>query len=189
MKKFLVLMCVLSLFLAAPAYSASISETGMRQGDLVRLLKSLKSVALNGALASAGMTSNFHTTQGATARTTYPIGYKVNGVLYGFPATSNMYLPIASAQAVSTYCRYLFTIDPSRIIKVTKGKDAASTDAAYYPAAPASGSIFGGALIKTSAASAFTMGSSSFTTSYLPFAPVWYNLNAVSNERGLATLP
>jgi hypothetical protein len=189
MKKFLVLMCVLSLFLAGNVFAASITETGMSQGDLVILLKSLKAGVLNGAVSSGGLTSGFTALQGATAKTVYPMPFKINGILYSLSSTSNMYLTKTAVQAVSTYCYYLFTINSSGAVTVTKGKEAASTSASSYPAAPSGGVIFGGVLVKTSAATAFTMGTSSFSTSYLPYSPIWYNLSAIANERGLAVLP
>ncbi len=185
MKKFLVLMCVLSLFLAAPAYSASISETGMSQGDLVKLLKSLKNGVLYGALGSAGMTTGFHTTQGATAIQTAPLYYKINGVFYSKAATTNMYLTVLAAQTANTYCYYLFSVDSSGVVTVTKGREGASTTASSYPDVPSGKAAFAGLLVKTSAASAFTMGTSSFNNSYLPFRPVWYQLSTVGAGYGM----
>jgi hypothetical protein len=192
MKKFLVLMCVLSLFLAVPVYSASITETGMSQGDLVKLLKSLKATVLSGAISSASLTAPNYASNGATASTQSVFTYRVNGRFYtSFAASTNLYVTkVGIAQPVSTYCYYLFTINSSGVVTVTKGRHAASTAGAAYPAAPSGGAIFGGVLIKTSAATAFTMGTSPFTPTYLPGGyPIWYQISSVYNEPGFAVLP
>lgn len=183
MKKILVSVCIISLFFAVNAFAA-ITETGMSQGDLVKLLKSLKSGVLYGALGSAGMTTGFYANQGATADQTAPLYYKINGVFYNRAASTNLYLTKLSAQTANTYCYYLFSVNAAGAVTVTKGKEGASTTASSYPEVPANQAAFAGLLVKTSAASAFTMGSSSFSNAYLPFAPVWYQLSTVGSGYG-----
>jgi hypothetical protein len=189
MKKFLVLMCVLSLFLAGNAYSASVSETGMSQGDLVRLLKSLKTAVLSRAISSGSLTTLFGVAQGATAQTQSAFTYTINGRFYNMAASTNIWLNTTAVQPVSTYCRYLFTINASGKITVTKGNNSSATATTYLPAVPAGNAVFGSALIKTSAASAFTMGSNQFRATMLPFAPVWYQLSAAASESSMMVLP
>lgn len=183
MKKFLVLACVLTLLFACNSFAA-ISETGMSQGDLVKLLKSLKSGVLYGALGSAGMTTGFYAQQGATAAQTAPLYYKLNGVFYDRAASTNMYLTVLPEQAANTYCYYLFSVNSTGGVTVTKGREGASTSASSYPEIPSGEAAFAGLLVKTSAASAFTMGTSSFNSSYLPYAPIWYQLSTVGSGYG-----
>jgi hypothetical protein len=133
-----------------------------------------------------------YASNGATASTQSVFTYRVNGRFYtSFAASTNLYVTkVGIAQPVSTYCYYLFTINSSGVVTVTKGRHAASTAGAAYPAAPSGGAIFGGVLIKTSAATAFTMGTSPFTPTYLPGGyPIWYQINSVYNEPGFAVLP
>ena len=190
MKKFLVLVCVLSLFLAGNVF-AEITETGMSQGDLVRLLKSLKTSTLNRTMSSASLTiSTWSLTQGATAETQLAFNYTVDGRWYTFAASTNIYLTPTAEQAVSTYCHYLFSINASGKIQVTKGNDASATNKTYLPAAPKGFTVFGAALVKTSAASAFTMGSNQFRPTMLPNAPVWYQLSTeAASQSSMMVLP
>jgi hypothetical protein len=190
MKKFLILACVLSLLFAGTySFAASITPTGMSQGDLVKFITSAKEAILNGATTSGTLTSGFSATQGASAVTTTTINYKINGVLYILSASANIKWTPTAVQTAGTYCYYLFTLNSSGVMKATKGTEGTTAALAGYPAdAPASSAIVGGALVHTTS-TAFTMGTSSFSTSYLAATPTWYNLMAISTDVGLSVLP
>jgi hypothetical protein len=204
MKKFLVLVCIISLFLAGVpfAYSGTITETGMSQKDLVRFLSNVVTIVnelkadvnllryqnLTGTVSSAGLTSNYgKTTDVATAYMSSPIKYIINGNFYDAAASANLYIPTTAAQSTPTYCYYLFSINSSGVISVTKGTEGSATASLTLPGIPADTAPFGAVLVYA-AQTSFTMGTSTFEFAVLGNAsPTWYNLSTVNSGASAAS--
>lgn len=198
MKRFLVLVCIISLFLAGVpfAYSGTITETGMSQRDLVRFLSNVvtivnelkadynlaKAQLRTYALSNATLTALWE----ATAYTSGTLTYVIDGKLYSLSASSDIYITPTAAQSTPTYCNYLFSIDADGAITVTKGTEAAATASLTLPAVPANTAPFGYAQIYASS-TAFTMGASSLSLAVLPSSPTWVNITMVDSGTSAAT--
>jgi hypothetical protein len=149
---------VLNLVWVAGGVSAGdITSTGMSQKDLVKYLTNIKTAIKNRCYGNAGLEVNG--TTASLINIANAINFTVAGVFYTKSATSGISVT-ASAQAVSTYCKYLIGINASGTVTATKG-DEVSTDTAVLPALASTKAPIGYIKIQTSATTAFTMGTTS----------------------------
>ncbi len=198
MKKYIALACILTvMFVGIPLVRAgTITETGMSQRDLVRYLTNISTIVnelkadynlARYQLLNRSFTSGVLSSSGAvaTAKTTATINYTIDGNLYSFAASSNMYITPTAAQSTPTYCYYLFSLNSSGAVTVTKGTEAAGTASLTLPGVPDGTTPFGAVLVYASS-TAFTMGTSNLNTAVIA-APTWYNLSTVNSGASAAT--
>jgi hypothetical protein len=146
----------------------------MSQRDLVRFLNNVANIINNQNFIKAGLTSSGAV---STAKTTTATYYAIAGKLYTMAASTNMTIPPTAAQSTPTYCYYLFSLNSSGALTVTKGAESATSAGASLPAVPASKAPIGSVLVYASA-TAFTMGTSNMNTAVIS-APTWTDLNSV----------
>jgi hypothetical protein len=96
--------------------------------------------------------TNANTLQVANA-----FSYRIGNLIYTKAITDNIAMTAAAVQAVSTFCKYLVSIDAAGAVTVTKGTEVA-TDASVLPAVPASECAIGYFNIATDGATTFTSG-------------------------------
>ena len=177
MKRFFICACILALLFAGVSLgrTGTITETGMSQKDLVRYLVGL----LNANLTKGGLTSSGAV---ATAKTTATINYRIGGKLYSMAASTNLTFAPTAAQTVPSYCLYLFSLNSSGKLTVTKGPESSASAGAALPAGPANQAPIGSVLVYASS-TAFTMGTSTMGTAVIS-APTWYDLSTAISGSG-----
>lgn len=151
--------------------AGDITDTGMSQKDLYKLLRNVVKAINNGAYGNAGLTTG--TTTPAYIKTANSISYAVDGLFYTKAATDNIATATATAQAANTYCLYLLTLNSSGTLAATKGTELA-TDTAILPDVPASVAPIG--ILKIATTTTFTLGTTSLTASGV--TATFYNLRA-----------
>jgi len=96
-------------------------------------------------------------TNANTLKTQIAINYRIWGVPYTKAVTDNIAMTACAAQAATTYCFYLVSIDSAGSVTTTKGT-AAATDTCTLPATPANEVAIGAFKVYTAAATTFTSG-------------------------------
>lgn len=108
--------------------------------------------------------------------TTY-INYAINGILYVKADTDNIALTAAAAQAVSTSCIYLFTLNSSGTVASVKGDAVLTADITsgkeplQWPQPAANTCPFGAVRVDTNGSTTFTaattdLGAAGITDTY-----------------------
>lgn len=178
MKKILSVFLILSVMcLGSPAFAGNITSTGMNQGDLYNLLNNLSTSALTRSFTPAGVGIASQATTILTANTLY---YSIAGNLYSKTAVTHAVYGSGSStkqQAASTYCLYLFSLNSSGTIIVTKGSEV-STDTAILPALPSGYAPFGAVKVQTGATT-FTYGATALSNSLV--TDTYYNLSTMDS--------
>jgi len=106
------------------------------------------------------LTSNALIAEGTSANTlkiTNTIYYDIWGTRYSKAAADNIAMTACAAQAATTYCFYLVSVDSSGSVTVTKGTESTSDDC-VLPACPSAQVAIGAFKIYTAAATTFTSG-------------------------------
>lgn len=89
--------------------------------------------------------------------------YVVDGVIYSSASTADVTFSTTAAQAGSTYCKYLVSVDADGVYTITKGLEKSYTGLTKIPALPDGGCPVGYILIATSTNS-FTGGTSKLSS-------------------------
>ena len=84
--------------------------------------------------------------------------YCVNGLMYTKAITDNIVVTACSVQAISTFAKYLVSIEADGTVTTTKGADAATAALALLPDLPADSAPVGYFQVATSGAGTFTAG-------------------------------
>jgi len=198
MKRFILsLICALVVMgNALYLHAGDITSTGMQQKDLVQFLTNtttmsneikddydlLRRQILNRSFGNAGVVASTTTVNIATA-----FDYTINGVFYTKAATNEVALSANTAQAESTYCLYLLSIDSAGTVTCTKGANA-TTDTAVLPACPTPATQTPFAYIKvlTGSGETFTSGTTSVADSRI-VSSTMFNITTVNGGTTAST--
>lgn len=91
-------------------------------------------------------------------KTATAVDYTINGLNYQKAATDNITITAGAVQAISTFCKYLVSVDSSGAVTTTKGEDATTAVLALLPDLPADNAPIGYFQVATSGADTFTAG-------------------------------
>jgi len=163
MKKKLVGLLLVALLLFGGGFyvtAGDITSTGQSWADVYKLLKNLVTNVQNQSHSYGNISYNSTTPSGIDINNA--IDYSIAGIMYQKAATDYTAPTAATVQAVSTECLYLFSLNSSGTLTVTKGTATATTGGAILPDLPASSAPIGYVKINTSAAGTFTMGTTTF---------------------------
>lgn len=113
--------------------------------------------------------TNANTLQVATA-----FNYRIGNLIYTKAITDNIAMTALAVQAVSTFCKYLVSINAAGTVTLTKGTEVA-TDASVLPAVPASNCAVGYINVATDGSTTFTsgttdLGAAGITDTYVDLA-------------------
>jgi hypothetical protein len=126
-------------------------DEGRPHQNTIDLLKGL----LNRCFGKAGLAEG---TNAATIKTVAAVDYCINGAIYTKAITNNIAITAAAVQAVSTFCKYLVSINAAGTVTVTKGTSAATSALALVPNLPANSAPLGYFEIETDASTTYTAG-------------------------------
>ena len=157
----LTLISLLMLFVGS-TFASDITSTGWSQNDEYKLLRSLVANMQNRTLSPGNVTAG--TISATMFKSTSTIIYTVNGNFYqksimGEQTQKNLLV----AQASSTYCYYVLSLDQFGTVIVAKGNDSATNAGALLPDATPNAAPFAWAKVRTQYDQTFTFGKSSFT--------------------------
>jgi hypothetical protein len=110
---------------------------------------------LNACFGKAGLAEG---TNAATIKTVAAVDYCIDGLIYTKAITDNIAITAAAVQAISTFCKYLVSVDAAGTVTVTKGTEAATSALALVPALPASSAPIGYFEIATDGVTTYTAG-------------------------------
>ena len=110
---------------------------------------------MNQSFGAAGLTIGGTSTKIKIAAA---ITFRIAGIPYAKAITDNITVTAGAVQAVSTFCKYLVSINAAGTVTVTKGDDAATAVLALVPALPANNAPVGYVQVATDAATTFTAG-------------------------------
>jgi hypothetical protein len=124
---------------------------------------------LNRSFTSGAIAIGGTTTKVKTAAT---VTYCLDGVFYSKVATDDFATLSGSTQAISTFCKYLLSIDADGDCTATQGTAASSAATAMLPDCPASTTPFGYIQVATDATHTFVpgttaLGAAGITTTYV----------------------
>lgn len=118
---------------------------------MVDILTSL----LNRSFTAAGLTIGGTSTK---IKIAVALKYCVNGLMYSKAITDNITITTGAEQAISTFCKYLVSINAAGTVVTTKGEDAATAALALLPDLPADSAPVGYFQVATNGATTFTAG-------------------------------
>lgn len=127
-----------------------VTEASQRQ-DMQDVLNGL----LNRSFMKGGLAEG---TNAATIKTVAAVDYCINGLMYSKAITDNIAITAGSVQAISTFCKYLVSIDAAGTVTTTAGNVAASAALALVPDLPASSAPLGYFQIATDGVTTYTPG-------------------------------
>lgn len=129
---------------------------------------------LNRCFGAAGLAegTNANTIQVAAA-----VDYCINGVNYLKAITDNIAMNALAEQAVSTFCKYLVTIDAAGAVLLVKGNEAATAALALVPAIGDAYVPLGYVQVATNGSTTFTsgttdLGAAGITDTYVDLSTV-----------------
>jgi hypothetical protein len=132
---------------------------------------------LNRCFGAAGLAegTNANTIQIAAA-----VDYCIDGVVYLKAITDNIAMTALPVQAISTFCKYLVSIDAAGTVTLTQGNIAATAALALVPSLPADSAPLGYVQVATDAATTFTsgttdLGAAGITDTYVNLSSVVTN--------------
>lgn len=156
------LMLFIGLALGATAQAASVEELAVpREGD--RTLWTFVADTLDThAMAASGAAASLAELVIATAFSVVidNVFYTCANATYDISAMGNN--GTITAQPVSTYCRYVFTLDTDEDVDVFPGETAASAALAAYPSVDEGVCPFASVLVATDSTATFTLGTTNF---------------------------
>ena len=97
-------------------------------------------------------------TNDATVKTANTATYIVDGIHAAKTATDNVAIPAGTVIPISSYCKFLVSLDVSGNFTVTQGTYASTSAGAVLPDCPASNTPIGYFLIATDATHPYTPG-------------------------------
>ncbi len=100
-------------------------------------------------------------------KTATAVDYTINGKNYQKAATDNITITAGAVQAISTFCKYLVSVDSSGTVTTTKGEDATTAVLALLPDLPADNAPIGYFQVETSGAGTFTAGTTSLAAAHV----------------------
>ena len=178
MKRILCFICCL-LMLAAVANAASVDElSAPRQGDITLW-----------TIISDTLDTHCMTASGAAAATgdvivatafTYVIDnrlYSGGNDTHDISAMGNK--DTIAAQAINTFCRYVFSIDADATVDIYCGTPAATAVLALYPAIDEGVCPFSSVIVATNSTVTFTVGTTAFAT---PTSATFEDLYALPSQ-------
>lgn len=135
--------------------SFGLTPGGILLYDVLFCLTNLIKGVMNSCLKKAGLAIATTTTK---LQIVNAIEYVINGVFYAKAATDNIDLTAADEQAISTFCKYLVSIDSAGTVSTTKGNDVSSAADTKLPILPADQSAIGYIQVATDGVTTFTAG-------------------------------
>ena len=155
--------CLLAgLFIFSVAHAGSITNTGVGQGDLVKLLTNMTRAHNFHMVSSANLTRSETVTTDLNIGTTLDaILYVSSGNMYSMDASNNIHVvaPSADAQATGTICDYLLTFNHlTSVFSINGGNAETVTNNVKLPAVPAGGIPIGVIRLSTGTATTFNFG-------------------------------
>jgi len=119
----------------------------------------LRDVLIGLLNVSSGVPILAEGTNANTIKTTGTITYAINGIPQtAYAGTDNVAMTACAAQAVSTFCKYLVSINAAGTVLTTKGNDAATAALALLPDLPVTDAPIGYFQIATDSTHTFTSG-------------------------------
>ena len=129
---------------------------------------------LNRCFGAAGLAegTNANTIQVAAA-----VDYCIDGVVYLKAITDNIAMTALPVQAISTFCKYLVSINAAGTVALTQGNIAATAALALVPALPADSAPLGYVQVATNGSTTFTsgttdLGAAGITDTYVDLSAV-----------------
>lgn len=132
---------------------------------------------LNRCFVAAGLAI---ATTATKIKTVNAVDYCIDGKMYSKAATDNITITAGAVQAVSTFCKYLVSINAAGAVTVTKGTDAATSALALVPGLPADSAPLGYFEIETDGATTFTAGTTSLAAAGI--TDTYQDLSSVVTE-------
>ena len=132
---------------------------------------------LNRSFAIAGLVIATTTTKIKTANA---MAYCINGLAYSKAATDNITITAGAVQAVSTFCKYLVSVNAAGTVTTTKGEDAATAVLALLPDLPADNAPIGYFQVATSGAGTFTAGTTALDAAHV--TDTYQDLSSIAVE-------
>ena len=161
------LFLLLTVLLFAFTFGYEIKAGGMQEGDLLKFYQATSLGFLDSALDPAGLTIATSTTD---VKTTNIFMYTIDGVFYTLAAQSNISLNVLAAsidtQPVSTYRKYMLSVNSSGTISVTAG-DYTAYNIAKLPIPPTGYAPFAYIKVLTGATYTYDPGSTGLSGSGL----------------------
>jgi len=159
MKK--ILICLIGLMFAVPAFAGDLKPGGMQDGDMYDLFTNLKNSVMNGCYADGGL--GMDAASSANIETTATISYTIDGVWYskvasGSISVSGKYNGTPASQNVSTYAKYLVCVNAAGNFSIIKGNEHAIAANALLPALPSGYAAIGYFQILTSSTVTYKPG-------------------------------
>jgi len=179
MKKFLILI-LLSVLFSANSFGIQLKSAGMSDKDMLEFDTNVKDFALNSALNKAGITIDSINTE--DIKIVNPVNYTYYGRFYqALPQTIDLSAVVNASvgtQAVSTYRKYLLSVNTSGTFNVTAGESKAY-DTATLPEVPTGYTAIGYFKVKTDASTTYICGTTGLDDSGLTVT--YISLRAVTS--------
>lgn len=113
-------------------------------------------------------------------KTATTVIYCINGRNYSKAATDNITITAGAVQAVSTFCKYLVSVNAAGAVTTTKGEDAATAALALVPELPDDNAPLGYFQVETSGAGTFTAGTTALDAAHV--TDTYVDLSSVVTE-------
>lgn len=173
MKKLLAIL----LLLASTAFAGEVTEQGLSQGDLVKLLSDLKNAANSCALADFNLTAS-----AAAIHVNNTGAYRLNGGVYSITATfTDTFTAGHSALSASQQCVFTVGLDSSGNVGTSQSRVVSTSVAAPTPVDPPANHAPIGYI---TVAGAFTPNSTSLTSTAIAVTYTDVSNKTVSMTQG-----
>ncbi len=129
---------------------------------------------LNRCFGAAGLAEG---TNATTIQIAAAIDFCINGVVYLKAITDNIAMTALPVQAISTFCKYLVTINASGTVVIVQGNIAATAALALVPAIDDDVAPLGYVQVATNGSTTFTsgttdLGAAGITDTYVDLSSV-----------------
>lgn len=119
---------------------------------------------LNRSFTAGGLTIGGTSTK---LKIAVALKYCVNGLMYTKAITDNIVITACEVQAISTFCKYLVSIEADGTVTTTKGNDATTALLALLPDLPADSAPVGYFQVANSGAGTFTAGTTALDAAHV----------------------
>ena len=120
----------LMLLVSSSVFAGDITPGAFQHEDLIKFYDSINKNALNRAYTSADLAISATTTKVKTVTT---VNYTVDGVFYSLSPDAAITVPALTAQAPSTYAKYLVAVNAAGTISITQGVQRSTAAEAFLP--------------------------------------------------------
>jgi hypothetical protein len=113
-------------------------------------------------------------------KTATAVDYTINGLNYQKAATDNITITAGAVQAISTFCKYLVSVDAAGTVTTTKGNDGTTAALALLSDLPANNAPLGYFQIATNGSTTFTAGTTALDAAGI--TDTYVDLGAIITE-------